>query len=190
MTVNFDFSDGLEELRSQLTRRMSFVLIGFGILGTWYLLLRRDLPLFGSPEDRASYMEKMRQIVLDAWTPELLEQFFVKRDQTRIGRARFGFPWTATPDVLPKGGVVTWISPRPAVLESSAEQGELAIACNGKRWRFAEAAMPILERLLDRQPHAVAELEPLGPSPAVTFAFLRELVTNGLLSVAESRSTE
>lgn len=47
-TVNFDFSDGLEELRSQLTRRLSFVLIGFGILGTWYLLLRRDLPLMAS----------------------------------------------------------------------------------------------------------------------------------------------
>ena len=47
-TTNFDFSDGLEELRSQLTRRMSFVLIGFGILGAWYLLLRRDLPLSAS----------------------------------------------------------------------------------------------------------------------------------------------
>ncbi len=47
-TVNLDFSDGLEELRSQLARRLSFVLIGFGILGAWYLLLRRDLPLLAS----------------------------------------------------------------------------------------------------------------------------------------------
>ncbi len=46
--TTFDFSDGLEELRSQLTRRLSYVLIGFGIFGAWYLLLRRDLPLVAS----------------------------------------------------------------------------------------------------------------------------------------------
>ncbi len=40
-----DSNDSLNELRSYLTRRLSFVLIGFGVVGAWYLLLRRDLPL-------------------------------------------------------------------------------------------------------------------------------------------------
>lgn len=47
-TANYDSNDSLEELRCHLTRRSSFVLIGFGLLGAWYLLLRRDLPLTAS----------------------------------------------------------------------------------------------------------------------------------------------
>src|SRR4026207_2572680 len=41
---NYDFDDGLEELRSQLTWRLGTVLIGFGIASTWYALVRRDMP--------------------------------------------------------------------------------------------------------------------------------------------------
>src|SRR5262245_27311168 len=44
----YETSDSLEELRYQLTRRLGYVLIGFGILGAWYFLLRRDLPMSAS----------------------------------------------------------------------------------------------------------------------------------------------
>ncbi len=38
------FSDSLEDLRGRLVWRLSFLLIGFGIGTTWYLLVRRDIP--------------------------------------------------------------------------------------------------------------------------------------------------
>ena len=38
------FSDSLEEIRSRLIWRLSFILIGFGIATTWYMLVRQDLP--------------------------------------------------------------------------------------------------------------------------------------------------
>lgn len=38
------FSDSLEEIRSRLVWRMSFILIGLGIAVTWYVLVRHDLP--------------------------------------------------------------------------------------------------------------------------------------------------
>lgn len=38
------FSDSLEEIRSRLIWRLSFVLIGFGVAATWYVLVQRDLP--------------------------------------------------------------------------------------------------------------------------------------------------
>src|SRR5260370_40352759 len=41
---DFESSDSLEDLRCRLPWRSGFVLIGFGILGAWYLLIRRDLP--------------------------------------------------------------------------------------------------------------------------------------------------
>ncbi len=40
--------DSLEDLRRILTRRLTFVLIGFGVFGAWYLLLRRDIALSAS----------------------------------------------------------------------------------------------------------------------------------------------
>jgi signal transduction histidine kinase/CheY-like chemotaxis protein len=41
----YSFSDSLEELRTQLVWRLSHMLVGFGIIGTWYLLVQRDVPL-------------------------------------------------------------------------------------------------------------------------------------------------
>jgi len=148
--------------------------------------VRRDLPRFAPLAERAAYLERLRQSLLQAWKPELLEEFFAHRDLGSSGRPRFGFPWSATEGVLPETGFLTWTSPRPAVLESRNDAGEFSIACNGQKWRFAAGARPILERLLDRKPHAISELESLGTDPAVTIAFLGELVTHGLVSVAGS----
>lgn len=41
----YSFSDSLEELRTQLVWRLSHMLIGFGVLATWFLLVQRDVPL-------------------------------------------------------------------------------------------------------------------------------------------------
>ncbi len=43
-----DADDSLEELRARLTWNLGFALIGFGTLGAWYLLIRRDVPLVAS----------------------------------------------------------------------------------------------------------------------------------------------
>ena len=40
----YSFSSSLEEVRARLIYRLGFVLIGFGILAMWYVLVRRDLP--------------------------------------------------------------------------------------------------------------------------------------------------
>lgn len=41
---NYDFGDILEDIRSRLVWRLSILLTGFGIVATWYVLVRRDLP--------------------------------------------------------------------------------------------------------------------------------------------------
>ncbi len=47
-TFRYDFRDSLEELRSRLVWRLCFVVVGFGIAATWYVLVRRDLPFAAS----------------------------------------------------------------------------------------------------------------------------------------------
>lgn len=44
----YSFSDSLDELWSRLVWRLSILFIGFGIVATWYLVLRRDLPFVAS----------------------------------------------------------------------------------------------------------------------------------------------
>lgn len=44
----YNDTDSLEDLRRTLTRRLGFVLIGFGVFAAWYLLIRRDIPLSAS----------------------------------------------------------------------------------------------------------------------------------------------
>src|SRR5215468_10004841 len=49
MTLSaFDADESLIELRSRLIWHLGLALIGFGILGAWYLMISRDIPLIGS----------------------------------------------------------------------------------------------------------------------------------------------
>jgi hypothetical protein len=47
-TSAYDVDDSLEELRCRLMWHLGLALIGFGILGAWYLLIRQDIPLVAS----------------------------------------------------------------------------------------------------------------------------------------------
>lgn len=42
---SYNFGDSLEEVRARLVWRLSLLMIGFGIIAAWYLIVRRDLPL-------------------------------------------------------------------------------------------------------------------------------------------------
>lgn len=44
----YSVDNSLKELRSRLAWRSSIVLIGFGVLATWYLVLRNDIPLIAA----------------------------------------------------------------------------------------------------------------------------------------------
>jgi hypothetical protein len=148
--------------------------------------VRRDLPRFDPLSDRAAYMERLRRALLEAWTPELLEEYFSYLDIAAPSRPHFGFPWSATEQVLPESGFVRWASPLPVSVMPINGPGEFSIECIGQKWRFAEAARPIIELLTDRKPHAIAELERVSTDAKVGVIFLRELVSYGLLAVVES----
>ena len=93
-------------------------------------------------------------------------------------------PWGATPDVLPPEGEpfqVRWSSARLPHLERVDD--EIHVTSQGRRWRFASAAAPLLEGLVSGQPLAVGDLSNDALDPQTVRAFVRELASNGLIVV-------
>jgi ribosomal protein L16 Arg81 hydroxylase len=143
--------------------------------------VRRDLPRFASAEQQAAHTERLRAAIAKAWSDDLLRDFLNDLDARAHPRARVALPSTATPDVLPHGAyAVRWSAARPPSIGRS--DAELTVAANGRRWRFAAAAEPILTLLVSGRACSAAELhEAAHGLPAATVdAFLRELVVNGL----------
>jgi hypothetical protein len=144
--------------------------------------VRRDLPLFGTSEDQTALLERVRDIFLREWTPQVMKQFVADLDSKSQPRTRLNLPWGATPDILPPEGTdtrVKWASPRRP--EIAAAGNEIHVIAAGRRWRFAKAAGPILERLASGNAYSIVELNE-NDAPT-TRAFVRELVANGLVVV-------
>jgi hypothetical protein len=144
--------------------------------------VRRDLPFFGDPEQQARLLERLRELFLDEWKPDLMQQYLLDLDNKSQPRTRLNLPWGATPDALPPDGGplhVRWASARRPHIEQAG--AEIHVVANGRRWRFASAAAPMLETLSSGEICSVAELS--GLDPATMRTFIRELVINGLIVV-------
>jgi hypothetical protein len=145
--------------------------------------VRRDLPRFAAPEEQAGYADRLRDAMAKAWNNDLLREFLDDLDARAQPRARIALPWTATPDVVPADGyTVRWSGSRPPSIRRSDNGNEITIVGNGRRWRFAPAAQPILALLASGQACSAAALrDSAGDLDAATVdAFVRELVVNGL----------
>jgi hypothetical protein len=100
-------------------------------------------------------------------------------------------PWAASTDVLPPEEIpfqVRWSSARPLAINRDAAGDEIVVLTQGRRWRFAAAAGPILDLLISGRACGVAELQSAtdGLSRATVRTFLKELVASGLIFVCES----
>ena len=147
---------------------------------------RRDLPRFASAAERAAHAARLREELLAAWDDSLLEKFYEDLDARAEPRARVELPWVATPNAaLPvPDSVVTLLAPRPLKIEASG--GIIEFVCLGRRWRFAEAALPVLNKLAERRTCTVAALceaarGRLDASKVRTF--VAELALQGLVTV-------
>jgi hypothetical protein len=149
---------------------------------------RRDLPRFTSRAGRDAHAARLREELLAAWDDSTLERFYEEMDARAEPRARVELPWGAIPDAAPPapGAVVRLLAPRPLRLEPSG--GVIEFDSMRRRWRFAEAALPVLRVLEERRVCTVAELcEAAGARlPAETVgAFVSELALHGLVAVAD-----
>jgi ribosomal protein L16 Arg81 hydroxylase len=150
-------------------------------------LFRRDLPRFGSDQERTEVAERLRTAIEAALTPDVVERFLTDRDAQAPAHPHVGLPWAAMPDPLPRGdeAEVRLLTPR-AVLQRDGAAGRVVLLAAGKRFAFAEVIAPLLEALLDGTPQPVKTLVELvtpAVDPAKVRALLGELITRGLLTV-------
>jgi hypothetical protein len=155
--------------------------------------VRRDLPQFEGLEQQCVYLNHLREIFLRDWRPDLIQRYLNDMDAKSQPRPRLGLPWAAMPGMLPPadfGFCVKWNGPRtPQVARNGP--GQIEMAANGRRWKFAEAAAPVLDLLVSGRPCSVVELHEAaaGTLDVNTIrAFLGELVSSGLVVVSEGRT--
>jgi hypothetical protein len=176
LTIGIHNRSGVDLLR-WLTERMSDAEI-----------FRQDLPRFGSTQERAAHLNRLREELLSAWSDDLLERYFADLDQKAEARARPSLPWAAMTDALPssKDALVRLAAPRP--LDFKIEDGVVEFSTLKQRWRFAADALPIL-RLLDEQ--RLCTIEELCTASAgkldkqTVRMFLRELLLHGLIALVK-----
>ncbi len=161
-------------------------------------LFRRDLPRFKTPEERASHAAALRRELLEHWTDDLTERFFQDLDRRALARPHLSLPWSPTDDVLPTndGARLRLVAPRPLELKEATD-GALEFECLGRRWRFAEAARPVLSTLAARRSCTVAELcaaasaaHAAGADARTVRRFLGELLRHGLVAVEPTAGGE
>jgi ribosomal protein L16 Arg81 hydroxylase len=153
-------------------------------------VIREDLPRLGSPEERREHLERMREAILDAWTPSLLDEYFEYRDRRASLRPHFAFPASANKPGLPadhRGLFVKWMVSQPIALDETS----VRVMGKGREWSFAAAAGPLLQTLERRGACSMDDLCSVsGIPPEVTRTLVSELLDAGLVSLAQAREME
>lgn len=148
------------------------------------VVVREDLPHLHGSDSMLQHAERLRAAISEAWQPGLLTEYMEHLDSVSRTRPSFGLPWSATDEVIPgyDNVHVHWTSSRLAAMDES--EGVIVVPALGRKWRFAAAAGPILDRLIHTVDCTSQELEGIsGLDRSVVRSFLRELAASGLVTV-------
>jgi hypothetical protein len=158
-------------------------------------IVRMDVPRFESPEQRASYVARLKEEVLATMDDSVLDRFLSDWDTAAVPRRpRFSLPWSATRTVLPSdGAVLRLVAPRPLAPARQADGGiEFTVA--RQTWRLSAAEHRALQPLLERGECSLSELyarADSGIAPTEMRESLVDLILGGLVAiVGDSSSNE
>lgn len=146
-------------------------------------LFRMDLPRFEGREARRAHAAKLREAILSMWTDDFLDTYFDDENLRSNPRPIFALPWAATANLLPPEDTAPLRLAYGRTATLREVDGQIELRARGQVCRFAPAARPVLEVLLDRGPHTVAELSERSRLAAgVVRGLLRELARIGLVT--------
>jgi ribosomal protein L16 Arg81 hydroxylase len=120
----------------------------------------RDLPFLAGTADRLRYTEQLRKAVLDGLDADLVEQYFVETGSNFKPRPSFSLPWSATPELLPRGRAfrVQMNGRAQPALNGSSEPGSFELRVGGRQFRFPQSMRLIVEQLDQGSPLPIARL--------------------------------
>lgn len=145
--------------------------------------IRRDIPHLAGAESQRAFAQRLRDAVVDELRPELIDEFLLEMDSGARPRPHFALPWTAMPEVLPQKDFRVYWHGNRRVRFAHAED-TVTIDARGRRWRFASAALPLLERIVSGREQSLADLcAGTALAPEVVRAFVSELAANGLVII-------
>lgn len=152
-------------------------------------VFRKDLPRFQDAAERERHVADLRSEVQALFeSGDLLERYFSHQDSMAQPRGQFSLPLSAVPQVLSgtERTIVRLTGRRPPLLREASGQVELSL--NGKKWRFASGAMPVLRVLVSGQPVSIGEVYALTRADLdskTVHAFLAELLLQGVIAAEE-----
>jgi ribosomal protein L16 Arg81 hydroxylase len=142
---------------------------------------RADLLRFGTPEEQEEQLAELRRQLLASVDDSLLSRYFAHQSGRARSRGWASLPWSVAVDPLPDGARVTLATPR--ALEVVRDNGSVMLEANGRAWRFAAGAEPVLHTLA-KGPATVADLcKEATLDSATVRQFLTELAREGLINV-------
>ncbi|MDA8369498.1 MAG: cupin [Nocardiopsaceae bacterium] len=143
-------------------------------------LLRRDLPRFGSAEERRTHHHELLRCLADLAEQHDIDAFLDERDARFPRRQSFALPWAvdgADPAPSTRVEFVPILAP---VVERDGER--ISVTVSGRRYRLPAVAEPVLAAIARERSLTVAELAERSRTPLETTAeVLRALVRHHLV---------
>lgn len=151
--------------------------------------LRQDLPHWAGPEQRTAHMETLKQSIMKAWGPGLMDTFFTERDAQAMPRVHLRLPEVASSVNFSLQGRcrVRLAAPRTLDLRSDSQQGMVLFKSCGREWQCDDCLLPLL-KILNKDGKAKTVDELLSHAPEGTQRLkveesLRKLLSQGLLLI-------
>ncbi|WP_053616447.1 cupin domain-containing protein [Nocardiopsis sp. NRRL B-16309] len=140
--------------------------------------VRSDVPR--NRGDQAAWTYRLAELITQRLqSPGVVEEYWDHLNQTAPARMAFSLPVAVT-GTLSASSRLRLASHRGTVSE---ENGQVVLSAQGRRWRLAPVAAPVLHRLADHEPVTVKELCRLAPeiSEDALISLLRRLMDDGAL---------
>ncbi|GGW89697.1 JmjC domain-containing protein [Streptomyces noursei] len=119
-------------------------------------LVRADLPRFGTAQEKQTYVDGLRELVIkELDSGDLVDRYTQNHDATERIRLRPSLPFVSGVPAEPDQRV-QMLSTRHVV--SADDDSNVVLTAGGEHWTFAPAARPLLDRLADGRPHTLADL--------------------------------
>jgi hypothetical protein len=111
--------------------------------------LRRDLPHWSGPAQKTAFLDSLKQRVMEAWTPDMIDQFFAEKDARALPRSYFALPETASSSGihLRANQPLHLVAPRVLEFLHDKQAGSVRFKTGGREWQCSDVLLPLLNML-------------------------------------------